>query len=324
MRIQATLDYYLVTQRTNFAVARTPSSHGRGDGRRTAISTLSTLEQMMKPRTRLYQNMSTRLSQKPRRQNFGYVLLLVSLVYHVLLSCLWVYRSSNAPHNSGPVEFGEAEHAGQRAGVAIDLLVKNAATQAAERDAWFKAAKAHHVRHRDENGKLARLDLSSFYGGIMLQPSSVCPADLVKTTSVVEIFDGGKWLCGASRLRAIADSGPACVVYSLGCNFETSFEQTIQRLAGGGCDIHLYDPTLKPLRKVKKFAEEIIIEKMYLHEIAATGMAGHSNITIDGKTFEAQDLETMFNNNGHSCIDILKFDIEGAEYSILEHTDWCE
>jgi len=251
-----------------------------------------------------------------------YALCFVSKVHEVRVSSLPDYMYMYIPHL--PEErSATATRSTARAQAILDRLAENAAIQSAERDAWFDAARAHHVRHRKENANLARLDLSTFYGGIMLQPSSTCPADLVKTSSVRDIFDGGKWLCGASLLGGTsAYSHRPCVVYSLGCNFETSFERTVQEISGGRCDVHVYDPTLRPPAKVKAFAEEMKQERIYLHEVAVRGTSGHSTIRIGDKEYESQGIGTMFESNGHDCVDILKFDVEGAEYDILEDTDW--
>ena len=224
---------------------------------------------------------------------------------------------------------GSSPMSSSNARAILDRLAENAAIQSAERDSWFDAARAHHVRHRKENEKLAALDLSTFYGGIMLQPSSTCPADLMKTSSVRDVFDGGKWLCGASLLGNASASASAhgdrpCVVYSLGCNFETSFERTVQQISGGRCEVHVYDPTLGPPDRVRAFAEEMERERIYLHEVAVRGTSGHSRIRIGDREYESQGIGTMFETNGHDCVDILKFDVEGAEYDILEDTDWCE
>ena len=234
----------------------------------------------------------------------------------------YVYTISSTFHNASLLTSSSPESPApsDNKNTILNHLINNAAIQSAERDAWFQAARAPHVRHRGENSKLAQLDLSTFYGGVMLQPSAPCPVDLIKTSSVKDIFDGGKWMCGASLLKA----KQPCVVYSLGCNFETSFERKIQSLSGGNCDIHVYDPTLNPPKKVQQFKDEMVKERIYLHEIAVQGTTGHSKITIGEQEFEAQGLETIFKANGHDCIDVLKFDVEGAEYDILENTDWCK
>ena len=199
----------------------------------------------------------------------------------------------------------------------LDLLMKNAAIKAAERDAWFESAYQH------ENDQLAQMSLHSFYGGIMLQPTGFCPADLIKTDSVRQVFDGGKWLCGASRLSAKANTpGETCVVYSLGCQFQTDFEMTVQRLTAGACQVHTYDPTLKPPERVQKFKQDLAKDNITLHEIAASGTSGYSQLRIGEETYPAQGIETMMKENNHNCIDVLKFDVEGAEYDILENTDW--
>lgn len=163
----------------------------------------------------------------------------------------------------------------------MNILLQNEVTQVKERDEWFHSTLEH------ENESLAKLSLNTFYGGIMIQPNAVCPADLLKTTSVSKHFDGGKWLCGASRLRAISqEQNRPCIVYSLGCQFETSFERSIQGMTGNGCEIHIYDPTMGPPEKVSRFKNDLEKERMYLHEIAIKGTEGHSSLKIGDSTYK--------------------------------------
>ena len=157
----------------------------------------------------------------------------------------------------------------------MNILLQNEVAQVKERDEWFHSTLEH------ENESLAKLSLNTFYGGIMIQPNAVCPADLLKTTSVSKHFDGGKWLCGASRLRAISqEQNRPCIVYSLGCQFETSFEMSIQGMTGNGCEIHIYDPTMGPPERVSRFKNDLEKERIYLHEIAIKGTEGHSSLKI--------------------------------------------
>lgn len=220
----------------------------------------------------------------------------------------------------------ESESNSDLESISLGLIMKNAAIQAQERDSWFHSAYEH------ENKVLEKMDLNTFYGAIMIQPTSFCPADLIKTNSVRDLFDGGKWICGMSRLvgkavKANASSGveheqQTCVVYSLGSQFDVSFERTIQGMTDFGCEIHTYDPTLGPPEKVEKFRNDMAKENVHVHLVAVKDTEGHSNITIGGNTYKAMGLKTMLEENGHTCIDVLKFDVEGAEYDILEYTDW--
>lgn len=105
--------------------------------------------------------------------------------------------------------------------------------------------------------------------------------------------------------------------------FEVSFERKIQNMTNLGCEIHTYDPTLGPPEKLAEFRKIMAKERIFVHDVAVKGTEGHSRIKINGKSYGAKGLKTILDENGHShCIDVLKFDVEGAEYSILEDTDW--
>jgi hypothetical protein len=49
--------------------------------------------------------------------------------------------------------------------------------------------------------------------------------------------DGGKWVCDPHRLQ-----NKSCLVYSIGSNGDTSFEQAILDEIGHHCEIHTFDP----------------------------------------------------------------------------------
>ncbi|KAL3921535.1 MAG: hypothetical protein SGARI_006659, partial [Bacillariaceae sp.] len=49
--------------------------------------------------------------------------------------------------------------------------------------------------------------------------------------------DGGKWVCDPHRLQ-----NKSCLVYSIGSNGDTSFEQAVLDEIGPHCEIHTFDP----------------------------------------------------------------------------------
>jgi hypothetical protein len=119
--------------------------------------------------------------------------------------------------------------------------------------------------------------------------------------------DGGKWVCGVERLA----KEQKCVIYSFGINGESSFEATLLDRAPG-CEVWGYDFT------VKSFGPEIedyplLKARSHFQPWALGGRNAH------GPEDESKyyTLDALMKLNGHTFIDVLKIDVEGAEFSTL-------
>lgn len=127
-------------------------------------------------------------------------------------------------------------------------------------------------------------------------PQMSCP----DVERVGHIGDGGKWLCALTSLTSM--SRP-CLVYSYGISTDASFEYT---LASAGCVIHAFDPSVGDVPAVHK-SSRITFHKQ--------GLANHTGYSSSLMIVEHL-IDTMTRLN-HSYIDILKVDVEGAEWSVF-------
>jgi len=119
---------------------------------------------------------------------------------------------------------------------------------------------------------------------------------------VGSIGDRGKWVCGFEILEETTETEAECVVYSFGVNRESSFEAEI--LQKTNCHVFAYDMT------VEKMGEQISDNFAKLR-FKSVGL-GVNN------TYNLRTLTTLMEENGHGWIDMLKIDIEGAEFATLE------
>lgn len=119
--------------------------------------------------------------------------------------------------------------------------------------------------------------------------------------------DGGKWFCGIDRL---AKQRTPCVIYSFGINGESSFEAELLK-AAPHCQVWGYDFS------VSSFGPEIegnpaLKSRAHFFPYALGGSdAPHSEPPY-------YTLQSLMKRNGHTFIDILKVDIEGAEFSSID------
>ncbi|CCL98198.1 uncharacterized protein FIBRA_00192 [Fibroporia radiculosa] len=135
-------------------------------------------------------------------------------------------------------------------------------------------------------------------------PAFQCPH---RVERVGVLGDGGKWVCGLDRIARQKE----CVIYSFGVNNESSFEAELLRRAPG-CQVWGYDFS------VPSFGPEItavpaLRDRSHFHAWALGEVDNHG----PGVYPPTYSLSTLMALNGHQFIDILKVDIEGAEFTAL-------
>jgi hypothetical protein len=142
------------------------------------------------------------------------------------------------------------------------------------------------------------------------RPSFFCPHDLERVGS---LGDGGKVVCGMSRYERespgpSSTSNPAqeLIVYSFGVNDDSSFEAAL--LQRTNARIWGYDYT------VDSWAKDIPIHQAPRAEFKKVGIGKVTDESHEPPFFTIQDLMKA---NGHSYVDIVKMDIEGAEFDAL-------
>lgn len=129
-----------------------------------------------------------------------------------------------------------------------------------------------------------------------------CPHEIQR---IGALGDGGKWVCGLSRL----EHAPTCTIYSIGINYESSFEAGVLGRTGG-CEIFGYDFS------VSCFGPQIPRSMRHRTHFWPYALGGEER---HGPTDEPKmyTLDALMRMNGHTHIDILKIDIEGWEFDTL-------
>jgi len=136
---------------------------------------------------------------------------------------------------------------------------------------------------------------------------------------------GGSWSVPGQLL------GPSSVVYCVGCGEDISFDLAlIERF---GCTVHAFDPTPRAIAYVERVAGKnakyqfqpigLWSERKTMRFFAPRDPqhVSHSVVNMQGteEYFEApvERLRDLQMSLEHSRIDLLKLDIEGAEYEVL-------
>jgi len=134
----------------------------------------------------------------------------------------------------------------------------------------------------------------------LYEPLWACP----DIELVGNFHDGVKWVCGLRGMRK------GCIVYSFGSNGDDQFESDI--LKKTSCEVFTFDPTMSS-------EQEKMLSPSVHKNFLGIGLAEYNGVMeIGGIEREVRNLRTIMKDLKHERIDILKVDIEGAEYDVFE------
>mmetsp|Transcript_90815 Transcript_90815/g.256494 ORF Transcript_90815/g.256494 Transcript_90815/m.256494 type:complete len:409 (-) Transcript_90815:108-1334(-) len=207
-----------------------------------------------------------------------------------------------------------------------ELLDANARRKIHERSEWILNLPSTNAAERKA---MSAMHVDTWTVALLFSSYYPCLWTLERTESVVEGLDGGKWVCGFRELAQTRPEG--CIVYSIGSNFDNTFEVRLSKDTAGKCNIHIYDPTMGGDRKKLGAWTRTFPPNMHFHEFAIVGQGVSASIEANSarefaaKKFPSLTLSDAFKQNGHEAgVDVLKFDIEGFEYELLEYVEWTK
>ncbi|KAK1974134.1 methyltransferase domain-containing protein [Colletotrichum cereale] len=185
---------------------------------------------------------------------------------------------------------------------------------------WAKTVKQRHEMIATDYGDVSKMPLfpATDLASYMINPYTIwdfvpaaynCPWDLER---IGRMGDGGKWVCGMSRYEKYPKDRE-CIIYSFGVRDESSFEQ--EMLSRTNCVVWAYDFS------VVDFGEQLEPSNRDRAHFKQVGIAGK---TDEQKTPPFYSIADLMKMNGHTYIDILKMDIEVAEFEALDglHRDF--
>ncbi|CAL8112371.1 unnamed protein product [Orchesella dallaii] len=152
--------------------------------------------------------------------------------------------------------------------------------------------------------KLFKKSQKSFWTSI--KKTVGCPSKYIKLTGGKNKWDdGGKWTCGLKQIGntpLACDSSKPCALFSFGVKGNSFFEAEV--LAKTCCNIYAYDPS------DTKIGKPILPSnpRVKFQQLAV----GKEDVNYTKK------FKTMMEENGYEWVDVVKMDIEGWEYTVLE------
>eukprot|EP00759_Apiculatamorpha_spiralis_P020332 PhF_6_TR25745/c0_g1_i1/m.36288 len=137
----------------------------------------------------------------------------------------------------------------------------------------------------------------------LFQPDFNCPS----LERIGSLGDGGKWMCGVNILLQHKD----CIVYSFGSNGNRVFEKAVLEMTPY-CVIYTFDPNHE---YGKLYTDpRNTFEPLWLQQRPWK----QPELYEGGKVARVTTLPAIMKKLGHKRIDVLKLDVEGAEYDVLK------
>jgi hypothetical protein len=112
--------------------------------------------------------------------------------------------------------------------------------------------------------------------------------------------DGGKWVCGLAALQQ------GCIIYSLGSDGNFAFENSM--VESSPCEIHTFDCTITSAKVPGNLNPRIHFHPLCLGDDADNG----------AKAGSYRSLSSLMAELGHAQVQLLKMDIEGYEFRVIE------
>ncbi|XP_037376117.1 probable methyltransferase-like protein 24 isoform X2 [Talpa occidentalis] len=101
-----------------------------------------------------------------------------------------------------------------------------------------------------------------------------------------------------------------CRLYSLGLGSDDNhFEVS---MANSGCEVHRFDPSVKSAHILES-------QRLWYHRLCIDWRDPHPAVAAHKPQSNTRKLGTILNEFGHHKIDVLKADLESAEWKVLEN-----
>tara|TARA_B100000945_G_C20380953_1_gene597225 strand:+ start:478 stop:1227 length:750 start_codon:yes stop_codon:yes gene_type:complete len=143
-----------------------------------------------------------------------------------------------------------------------------------------------------------------------------------------QIF-GSKYGGHCVALNKLNDSS---IIYSLGLGYDITFDEAL--INQYGLQVHGFDPTPKSIEYLESIS---LPQGFHLHKYGISNLDGiqtfhmpinpehvshsttnHGQTLVDTVDVKMQTLSTTMKQLGHTKIDLLKMDIEGSEYVVID------
>ncbi|XP_055042253.2 probable methyltransferase-like protein 24 isoform X1 [Misgurnus anguillicaudatus] len=129
--------------------------------------------------------------------------------------------------------------------------------------------------------------------------------------SMFDREDNESWVLCLDRRYSLTQRivSKQCRVYSLRLGSED--DRLERTLAGSGCEVHCFDPSIR--------GAHLQDSNMWLHKLSVDWRDPNPAVPPQRQHSSTKKLATILNDFGHRRVDVLKVDMESAEWKILEN-----
>lgn len=142
----------------------------------------------------------------------------------------------------------------------------------------------------------------------MYEPEWVCDSEKRVGPEDINTGDGPKFVCAPDSLEQESN----CLVYSIGSNYDFSFEDGIRKHASN-CEFHTFDGTMDLANRALPTDLE---KRIHFHNWNVDTVSGTSEKGWVTKTIE--EIVSELRHVGRT-IQVFKIDCEGCEYGVMPH-----
>jgi len=191
-----------------------------------------------------------------------------------------------------------------------DSYVKDARLDSIFRNIWLRKT-AKHDRYR---ARRSELTLSKDFSKVPIrlaydffEPEWNCEDEVRFGSDLVSDGDGPKFTCGVELLNSLDE----CIVYSIGSNYDFSFEYAVHNTAPH-CVIHTFDGTLNLTERA--LPDDLGDKNIHFHNQNVVAEDCHAQSSVPSLCV-ADVLKKL--NHEHKTITWLKVDCEGCEFTVM-------
>lgn len=127
--------------------------------------------------------------------------------------------------------------------------------------------------------------------------------------------DYGPWALCLDQMFSLAQriQSKHCRVYSLRLGSSSSSADVVERaLASSGCDVHCFDPSISSAHLQQQ-------QHLWLHRLSVDWRDPNPAVPPHRAHSNSRKLKHILNHFGHRQVDVLKVDVAGAEWALLEN-----
>jgi len=179
---------------------------------------------------------------------------------------------------------------------------------------WNRRKNTHAQYVRERNAKNSKMNFTSVkikQAYDYFEPEWNCEDEVRLGSAIVSSGDGPKFVCGKDVLASTED----CVIYSIGSNYDFSFEYAVNRIAPQ-CEIHTFDGTLNLTKRA--LPEGLEEKNIHFHNWNIVSDCRSEELAkLNSPSHCVSDSLQKLNHHESTTITWLKIDCEGCEFTVI-------